>query len=1016
MNLTLGTLRRPITTIMVFVSVFLIGLISLHLLPIEFFPDIDAPFIFVEVPYPNSTPEETERQITKPIEEVLAMIGDIREMRSWSESSAARVLVIFKMGVDIDIKALTAREKIDGVRNELPSDVERVLIHRWSSSDEAILNMRLSSDRDLANAYDILNRNLIRRLERIDGVARVTLYGVDPKEISIQLDVNRVMAHRVDINHLVETLMSSNFSMTAGRITDGKRRLALRPVGEFTTLEDYRNLIIGKNNLKLQDVAEVRLLHPERDYGRHLDRKYAVGIDIYKESGTNTVEVTERILAALEEAKDNPEMTGIQLYEMDNQAEGIVSSLNELFKSGLLGAFLAVAVLFFFLRRWAPTIIVTLAVPVSLLVALAFMYFMNISLNILSMMGLLLAVGMLVDNAVVATESINRHQQFFKNSAQATVSGVKEIALAITAGTLTTVIVFLPQIVSTSDQIALYLRHISIALCISLLASLIIAQTIVPLLTSRLRPSAKPPKKTLVDRLITRYGIILGWTLRHRIVTVAGILLVLMSVMIPGSFVKFDMFPDNDSDRKLYLHYNINDSYTLEEIEKTVDLIEEYLYEHQGLFEIRSVYSYYQPDYAMSTILLTTGDEVDKNQKEIMELIRKDLPSIALGKPAFEHSHGSGRDGGIRIQLSGKSSEKLADLSRDVAWTLSQIPGLKDVRSEAETGNKEVQVVVDRSRSKMYGFSTQQIARTVSAAMRGIRLRKFKTREGEINVRLEFQETDRQNLENLKDLPLIGTDSGRLFKLTSLADLNVNPGPQRITHQDRVTSIGVSAFLDDITVNEAREKISKVLSHYQFPAGYSWNYGERFSYEDEAAQNMLINMLLALALIYFVMAALFESLVFPAGIWSSILFAIVGVYWFFLITGTILSFMALLGILLLIGVVVNNGIVLIDHIIQLRNRGLSRDEAILQAGRDRLRPIIMTAATTIFSLLPLTMATTQVGGNGPPYYPMARAIVGGLTFSTLVTLVILPTIYILLDDMRNWTRRLIQRALAPLRT
>ncbi len=709
MNLTVAALRRPITTIMVFISIFLIGLISLQLLPIEFFPDIDAPFLFVEVPYPNSTPEENERQITRPIEEVLAMIGDIREMRSWSGSNEGNVLVIFHWGVDIDVKALTAREKIDGIRNELPADVERVLIHRWSSSDEAILNLRLSSNRDLSNAYDILNRNLIRRLERIDGVSRVTLYGVEPKEISIQLDVDRIMAHQVDINRLVETLMTSNFSLTAGRITEGRRRLAVRPVGEFTALKDYSDLIIARHNLRLADVAEVKFEHPELEYGRHLDRKYAVGIDIFKESGANTVAVTERILAELEKIKDNPEMAGIQLYEMENQAEGIVSSLNELFKSGMLGAFLAVCVLFFFLRRWAPTIIVTLAVPVSLLVALAFMYFLDISLNILSMMGLLLAVGMLVDNAVVATESINRHQLSGSDSRQATIGGVREIALAITAGTLTTIIVFLPQIVSTSDEIALYLRHISIALCISLVASLIIAQTIVPLLTSRLRLPVNAPKKTLVDRLMIRYQKILGWTLKHRLLTVAGIILILVSIILPGSFVKFDMFPDNDSDRKLRLHYNVNDSYTLEEVEKTVDLIEDYLYENKELFEIRSVYSYYQPEYAMSTILLTTDNEIGKHQDEIMELIRKDLPQIAIGKPSFEHSHDTGREGGIRVQLIGKSSEKLVKLSRDVAWTLAQIPELKDVRSEAETGNKEVQVVVDRSLSKQYGFSQSRL-------------------------------------------------------------------------------------------------------------------------------------------------------------------------------------------------------------------------------------------------------------------------------------------------------------------
>jgi len=264
-------------------------------------------------------------------------------------------------------------------------------------------------------------------------------------------------------------------------------------------------------------------------------------------------------------------------------------------------------------------------------------------------------------------------------------------------------------------------------------------------------------------------------------------------------------------------------------------------------------------------------------------------------------------------------------------------------------------------------------------------------------------------MDQLNNLPLID-ENNRLVKLTSLADFSIQRGPQAIRRDNRVTGIHISANLKDITINEARDKIAEVMNRYKLPPGYSWNYGRRFSYEEEAAQNMLINMLLALALIYFVMAALFESLIFPAGIWSSILFSIVGVYWFFLITDTTMTLMSMIGILVLIGVVVNNGIVLIDHIIHLRNQGIPRREAILQAGRDRLRPIIMTAATTIFSLLPLTIVRTQVGGNGPPYFPMARAIVGGLSFSTIVTLVILPTIYILLDDWRQWARRVLSLA------
>ena len=1008
MNLTTTSIKRPVTTMMIFLCIIVVGFISIKLLPLEFFPDVDAPFVSVEVPYPGSTPEEVERQITRPIEEVLATIGNIKNIYSHSSENFSNVFLEFDWGENTDVKALEAREKIDGIRNLLPDDMERVYIHKFNTSDEEILALRLSSKRDLSNSYDMLNRNLKRRFERLEGVSRVTLYGVEEKEIRIKLLVDRLAAHKVDLNRLVQTVMRDNFSITAGRITDGNRRLTVRPVGEFKTVQDYENLIIGENNLKLRDVALVTYDHPRRDYGRHLDQTYAIGLDIFKEGGANTVEVTDRILAELEEISKIPEMKGINIYHIENQAEGILSSLDELFKSGLLGAFLATIVLYFFLRRWLTTIIVAMAVPISLLVTLAWMYFLGLSLNILSMMGLLLAVGMLVDNAVVATESIHRHQKINPDSKAAAVTGVKEIALAITAGTLTTIIVFLPNIVSSNDQVSIWLKHVAISLSIALIASLILAQTVVPLLASKFKTQRLSTKETVVDRLVNRYTKVLEWTLDHRRWTVVIILAVLSSIAVPASFVKFDMFPDQERDRRLRLHYNINDTYTVEEVEKAVDHIEDYLYSNKDEFEIESVYTYYNTNYAMSTILLDK-ENAEKPQSEIQELIRKNLPKIALGNPGFERQRGSMGQSGIEIQLIGKSSEELTKLSKEVAWALSKIPGIKDARSEAESGENEVHIIIDRERSKQFGFSTRDVANVVSAAMRGVRLTRFRTKDGEVNVRLEFRETDKQNLDHLHNLPLFNSEN-RLVRLTSIADFHITKGPNSIRKDNRVAGVRISANLQDITVNEARDKIKEVMDQYNLPPGYSWNYGQRFSYDDEAAKTMLTNMLLALALIYLVMAALFESLIFPSGIWSSIIFAIVGVYWFFLMTGTVMSIMGMIGILVLIGVVVNNGIVLIDHIINLRNQGLNRNDAILQAGRERLRPILMTAATTIFSLLPLTVVTTQIGGGGPPYFPMARAIVGGLTFSTFVTLLILPTIYVLLDNMRNWAGRVIRMA------
>lgn len=366
----------------------------------------------------------------------------------------------------------------------------------------------------------------------------------------------------------------------------------------------------------------------------------------------------------------------------------------------------------------------------------------------------------------------------------------------------------------------------------------------------------------------------------------------------------------------------------------------------------------------------------------------------------------------MRIQLVGKSSEHLVFLSKEVAWTLSRVEGLVDVRSEAETGDEEVHVIVDRDRARQLGFSAREIANVVSAGMRGINLRPFQGDYGEIPVRIEFHEDDRQTVENLRNLPLF-TGDREPVSLASVADFRVRRGPRNINRENRTTSLGVTANLQGITMGEAKQKIGQVLANFNFPPGYSWNYGERFDYEQEAFSTMMINLLLALALIYFVMAALFESLLFPAAIWTQILFAVVGVYWFYLITGTTMTIMGMIGILILIGVVVNNGIVMIDYVNQLRAKGMNRHEALVEAGGARLRPILMTAGTTVLSLVPLCVVTTQIGGGGPPYFPMARAIVGGLSFSTIVTLLVLPTIYVLLDDLRIWARNIIRMAMTP---
>jgi HAE1 family hydrophobic/amphiphilic exporter-1 len=1004
MSITELSLRRPVTTLMVFVSFIVIGVIASRLLPLEFFPDISFPGAYVSMPYPASTPQEVERLITRPVEEALATIGGIEEISSESRENSAGVFVRFKMGSDIAMKSMEIREKIDGVRNQLPDDLERVFVFKFSAQDEPIMNLRISSERDISGSYDMLNRNLKMRIERLSGVSKMEMYGVQKKRVRIDLVADRVAGHNINLAELASELQQTNFSVTAGKINDSGKRFVVRPIGEITTAIEMEELVIGPDHLRLKDIADVTYGLPEEEEGRHLDQKFAIGFDVFKESGANTVEVADLVLQELDKINELPEMRGIQVYEMNNQATGIISSLEELFKAGILGAIFSILVLFFFLRRIGTTMIVATAVPFSIVVTLGVLYFMGFTLNILSMMGLMLAVGMLVDNAVVVTENIHRYQLMEPDRKQATILGAKTVGMAVTAGTLTSIIVFLPNVVSETSMIAIQLKHVAVSIIIALVASLLISLTVIPLLTSRLPVPEEKKDKVFFKSFIEKYGNLLDWLLRHRYAAAGLVLVVLFSVMIPQKFVKMDMFPRTE-DRELRLHLNLNNNYVLERVEQAVDRIEDYLYAHQEALDIETVYSYYRSGYASATIILTEGEQITRSVEEIKKTIEEGMPTITIGSPAFEYRDKSGGSG-ISVNIIGESSERLLELAEEVEWRLAQIPGISDVRSEAETGNEEVQLVVDRDRARSYGLSASDVAGMVSGAMRGRNLRRLRTEDGEVDVILAFQDADRQSVDQLMNMPIF--TGNQTIPLASLARYEMRGGPQSIHRQDRQTSLALTANLDGITSDEAKEVIAAAMDNIQYPTGYGWSYGRSFREDAQAMDEMITNILLALVLIYLVLASLFESILYPTSIITSILFAVIGVFWFFLITGTTFSLMAMIGILILMGIVVNNGIVLIDHINQLRASGLSRRDAIVQGGMDRMRPILMTAGTTVLGLLPLCFGTTQIGGDGPPYFPMARAIVGGLTFSTVVTMIILPTIYVMLDDLKKWSSRILQ--------
>lgn len=998
-------MRKPVTVCMLFISMLLFGIVAGRLLPLEKFPGIDIPQMVVNIPYNDATPAEIERMITRPVEEAIATMSGIKRLHASSFEDRAEIFVEFDWDENIKAKSIEAREKIDAIRHLLPDDVERVMVYKFNTNDMPIFQLRVSSDRDLSNAYDLLDRNLKRPLERVPGVSKVELYGVLKKQIAIRLLPEKIAALHVDTTALASTLRGANFSMTAGHITAMDQKILVNPMGEFTDISDFENLII-RDGVRLSDIATIAYETPERNEGRHLDRTFAVGFNIFRESGSNLVDVSGRVMKVIDNAKQDPAFNGINLFVMDDTAHSVSSSLADLVWAGLLGAVLSVAILYVFLRQLSTTMLVVLSVPFSICITLGLMYLMGYSLNILSLMGLMLAVGMLVDNAVVVTESIFQERQLDSNAERATERGVSKVSLAVIAGTTTTAIVFLPNIVGVKIDVTVFLEHVAIAICISLFASLLIAQTLIPLLASKVKLPANKEVKT--PGYIHRYGRILNWSLHNQGKTALIALAILASTALPISMVSGDE-EGNDNKERIWLNYHIVQNYTLEEVEKTVNKMEDYLYSHQDEFYIKQVYTYFQAGHAVSGI--TLKEDLPIPLSELKERIRKDMPTFVRARPSFQWDSGNG--GGVRLTLLGESSDRLLSLADQIVPILGNIDGLEDVKADTGSQRQELQIRIDREKAYRLGINTSDVAGLIATALRGNNLRTFRYGDaGEVNVRLMYGQDVQASLKELQNVNISRLD-GQNISLNMIADVTVVPQLSQINRDYRQTALSIGANLaEGTTIDQARERIEKTMSYIDLPTGYQWTLDGSFRRQDEAAAVMQMNMLLAICMIYVVMAALFESLLLPTAVITSLLFSFTGVFWAFMITGTSMSVMGMIGMLILMGIVVNNGIVLVDRINQLIGQGESLFTAVVDGCQSRIRPILMTVATTVLGLIPLAAGSTRIGGDGPPYSPMAIAIIGGLVFSTLTSLILVPLAYVLLLKLRFHTQRMMANSRA----
>jgi HAE1 family hydrophobic/amphiphilic exporter-1 len=998
MNLPRWSLRNPITAVMTLVCMLALGAISVPRLPLAFLPEVSFPALEITIPYPNALPAQVEEEITRPAEEALATLSRVRKISSESSANAANISVEFDWGQDIAPLRVEAREKLDRIRDRLPVDVDRIQVNSFRSSDIPVLECRIAADRDLSRDYELLDRHVADPLRRVPGVAKVELFGVEPPQVRIDFRLSDLRRHGLDATQVLARLDASSRSVSAGVLRRADEAWPLRVVNQFGTLKEFQEFPVTAGGLRLGDVATIALLEPELDYGRHLDRGRAVGLNVIKESGANTVAVAGRARRTLQELERDPSLRGVRVITFTDQGDQIQNSIRGLLEAGIIGGVLATLVLLFFLRRMSTTLVVAGIMPLALLSTAALLFFGGRSLNILSMMGLMLAVGMMVDNAVVVLESIQRHLERGEPRMRATLRGSREVLPAVVSSTATSIIVFLPLVIGGRTEITTWIGEIGRTIIFTLLCSLFLSLTVIPLAMGRVLEAGAGTPSALLLRMGALHQRILGWTLAHRPGAAGiafGVFVVAVLLFLPVDKSAFTAARVE----AVTARYEFADNVNYRQAEKYVTRIEDWIEPRKDSLHVKSTYSYFGNNTAITRAYLADGWADDEGAGKVRKLLRAGLPELPGLKLRLEDNEGQSGSAHLGVRLYGEPGLRLDQLAAEVERRLLRIEGLTDVVVGGERGRQEVEVVVDRARAFQYGLTTASVGNSVAQFFRGRPLPRFRGPFGEVQVEARLAEEDRSSVDGLRDLPVsaVRTAGGPPpVPLAAVAGFRTVRTPASVERQQRRTVLSVRGNYDSKKGGDVKNRVRATLNAMSFPTGYSWSFGEAFEEEDQTQKEMLINLLLALVLVYFVMAGLFESLLHPFAIMFALPFAFVGISLTCFATHSPFNLMSQIGLLVLIGIVVNNGIVLVHQIHRLRERGLERTTAILQAAHDRLRPILMTTLCTVLGMAPLAVGGNHVGDV--LYYPLARTVMGGLVASTLLTLLLVPCLYTLLED------------------
>ena len=1069
---------------MITLSTLVLGVVSLSRLPLEQLPAISSSGITVTAFYPSSSPEEVERLVTMPLEETLGTLGNTERISSTSSADRASVRVDFKAGTDMEVANMEVRERVDLARGLLPSDLERVQIRRWQSDQRPILHASMAWRGEGDRLFDVSRKVVEPRLLRLDGVVNVSVQGMEEKQLIVELDQERLQSHDVDMPALAWQVRNNNANLSLGRVVDADQRYLVRALGEFGEVDDIGQLPLIGRNLRLEDLGEVVYDYPEKKRFERLNGAEAVTLNVYKAATASVVEVAAAARAVLEGVEE--EYGGrLDIEIVRDRAESVLREVNNLTDAAFLGAFLAIGIIYLFLRNIRSTLVIAVAIPISVLCVFVGMYLARelfgstITLNMVSMMGLMLAVGMLVDPAVVTLESIFRkREEEGMAPGDAALEGSREIGMAVLASGLTTMCVFIPFFFLAGGRMTTWMRDAGMTICLAITISMLVALSVIPLVASRLfkkkyrrfdpwlrkgvlllffafalwklysagwqetRSWAGAWMKrlgasiagvewttvltlgvcavlaVLLWRVLRREGLrrsyagLLNWTLDHRWVP----LLATAVLLVTGIYL-FRQIEQRGTpwtpERRVDITVEADRSYSLMEVRRIFAEMERVLLDRKAELDVESISTNFRQRGGSLTVRLVDADDGNLSTMEAARSIRKLLPEkVGINYKMGRQRSWSGPLLGVEVELKGPDPEVLSLLAEEVKVQLRSLPGVQEVDSSLEDSEEEILVEVDREQALGYGLSPREVATSLATALGTRRTSSFKAEDREIPIVLQWEEEDRRDLEQLKNSRFTGRNNAN-FQLAGLADFHLQEGPKDLKREDRQHNVVVFANTESRgqayrLMGPVREKMKDVT----LPPGYSWDLGRAARWAQQDTQENTFTLLFALLLIYLIMASLFESLIHPFTIMLAIPFSLIGVFVGLYALEIPLDFNGILGLLILFGIVVNNGIVMVDHINHFRREGMQRRQAILRGGQNRLRPILMTAFTTILNLMPLVLPMIYGTSEGfaRRWGPVGLVVVCGLASSTVLTLVLAPTLYSLLDDLALWMRRVVRVA------